>query len=377
MKKGFGFCLAGALFLSGCALLPDEDEGRSIALVAQEETPQYTVEQVQYRDLQSTQLLYATYDYMGNEEYRFEVSGVLGSVCVRQGDRVEKGQLLACLDTYEDAKAQMEEYTEQTAQLESEQEQLRAQMELCTRRADILHRYGALTDSEYASEQNRIELEYGVRLREIEDALYIGGLRLDEAEKCMEESAIVAQRDGIVSYAVQKAVFSGESFWQYESIYGEEAQAQMELMNRRVNKVTPETTIVSVAELGTCAFACETDYTDYFQVDDHVKLTIGESTQYSVVVIAIEDGTVYFQLTEPDQSVSVGTTARYMLVLDGREHVLSVSTTSLHETDDGYYVYYVDEAGLRQMKTVEVGVIGNVYAEITGGLKEGDLVIKR
>jgi hypothetical protein len=37
----------------------------------------------------------------------------------------------------------------------------------------------------------------------------------------------------------------------------------------------------------------------------------------------------------------------------------------------------VDDAGLRQIKTVEVGVIGNVYAQITGGLSEGDLVIKR
>lgn len=379
MRKGpkGWHCLFCTLFLSGCALLPVEEEGRSIALVPEQQAPDYAVEEVQYRDLQSTETLYATYGYMGNESYRFEVSGVLGNVYVSQGDMVEQGQILACLDTYEDAKADADEYTGEIERLSGEQERLRTQMEFKERYVDIKHRYGEMTDVEYAVEMRNIDREYGIALQEIEDELYIDRLLLEEAQKCAEEGVIVAERDGIVSDVLEKAEFSWESIRQFEAVYGADAWKEMERMQERVNAITPDTNIVSVADLGACAFACETEYTGHFQINDHVTITMGENTEYSVVVTDIKEHTVYFQLTKPDQSISVGATGRYTLVFDGREHVLSILASSLHEMEGGYYVYYVDETGLRQMKTVEVGVIGNVYAEITGGLEEGDLVIKR
>lgn len=368
------FCM---MFLSGCALLPSEEEGRSIALVAEQQVPDYTVEEVQYRDLQNTELLYATYSRLGNEDYHFSVSGVLGKVYVNQGDTVEQGQILACLNTYEDAKADVDKYTEEIERLNSEQEYIRTQAEFQRRRVNIRYRYGELTDSEYAREIADIDREYGILLQEIEDRLYIDQLRLEEALKCMEEGAIFADRDGTVTYILKNAEFSYDNMGAFEDIYGENAWKEMELMRDRVNAVTPDINIVSLADQEECAFICETEYADRFQLNDHVRLSGGGGAEYSAVVTDIEEHTVCFQLTEPEQSVSVGTAARYTLVLDGRENVLSISAASLHEMENGYYVYYVDENGLRQMKTVEVGVIGNVYAEITGGLEAGDLVIKR
>jgi multidrug efflux pump subunit AcrA (membrane-fusion protein) len=369
--------LCAGLF-SGCALLPAEEEGRSIALVAEQEAPQYSVEKVTYRDVQHTETLYATYNRMGNQDYFFETSGILGQVYVSQGDSVEKGQLLAVLNTYEDAKLAVDQYTAEIEQLGIQQEELQSEMEFQKRHAEILYRYGELTAVQYEEQLNEIARNYDLPLQEISDTLYIDQMRLEEARAQMEQGAIYAAGDGMVTYIRNVAKVSNDMYNSYMNMYGwQEAEQKLQLVSNRANTVTAEEKIVSVADLETCAFVCETAYAERFQVGDVVNLSIGSDSTYLVKVSEIGDGVVYFQLSDKTQSVDVGTVGRYTLVLEEQPEALSISVTSLHETDDGYYVYYVDDAGLRQIKTVEVGVIGNVYAQITGGLSEGDLVIKR
>lgn len=368
-------CMA---LLSGCALLPAEEEGRSIALVAEQQAPNYVVEEVQYRDLQNTEMLYATYTRLGNEDYYFGVSGVVEQIYVNEGDEVAQGQILACLNTYEAAKADADQYTAEIERLSVEQEQLQVEMDFKKRRIDIAYRYGELTEQEYEREMNDIAKKYDIPFQEMTDALYIDQLRLEAAKKIMEESAIFADRDGTVTYAMKKNSYSQDSVKAFIQQYGqEEAWEQMELMGNRSNTVASDTVIVSLADMEECAFVCETEYADRFHIGDSIKFSVGTRTGCPMVVTDAADGVVCFQPEQMDQIFEVGVVARATLVLDGSENVLSISTTSLHEMEDGYYVYCVDEAGLRQMRTVEVGVIGNAYTEITGGLEPGDLVIKR
>ncbi len=371
-------CIFLSLALSGCALLPQEEEGRTIALVADQETPNYSVEAVEYRDLQNTETLYATYGYVGDENYYFGTSGVLSNVYVSQGDTVSKGQLLACLSTYEEAQTDVDTYTSEIESLTEEKEDLETQMEFAQRRIDILYRYGDLTAEEYEEQMSAVDEQYADRLKEIEDELYIDNLRLTEAEETVENSAIFAERDGAVAYALSVAAPSVDDMDIYVAQYGREiAQEQMEFMTNRVNSITEDTVAITLAEQAECAFVCETEYTDLFSVGDLTTIVTGGTTEISVEVTNIFDGTVVFTPVEDALLLELGLIGRYTLVIDSSEDVLSISRTSLHESDDGYYVYYVDDDGLRQMKYVEVGVIGNVYAEIVSGLEEGDVIITR
>lgn len=378
MRKQCITCIILSMsLLSGCALLPAEEEGRSVALVAEQEAPNYSVEAVEYRDLESTETLYATYGYVGNEDYYFGTSGVLSEVYVSQGDTVSEGQLLACLDTFEEAEEEVETYTAEIEALTEEMEDLETQIEFMQRRVDILYRYGELTEEEYESEMSDIDEQYGERLQEIEDKLYIYKLRLTRAEEEVENSAIYADKDGAVAYALTASGMSQQMMGTFIDQYGEEmGMEEMARLSQRVNSVTEETLVITLAEQAECAFVCETEYLDLFEIGDLTTITTG-STDVSVEVTYISTNSVVFTPVDESLVFSVGTIGRYTLVLESSEDVLSISSTSLHEAEDGYYVYYVDDDGLRQMKYVEVGVIGNVYAEITGGLEEGDIIIKR
>ena len=84
-----------------------------------------------------------------------------------------------------------------------------------------------------------------------------------------------------------------------------------------------------------------------------------------------------FELDEPDYSINIGTRANVTLVLESAEQVLAVPRICLHETEGRYYVYRLTEDGVREPVDVEVGLIGNNYAEITGGIELYTSVIAR
>ena len=105
----------------------------------------------------------------------------------------------------------------------------------------------------------------------------------------------------------------------------------------------------------------ETQYTDYFEIGQELTLSSISGSSYAVTVNNIDDGIIYFGMDYADSTLT---------------SVLSISKNALHSLDDEYYVYYVDENGLRQMKTVEVGLIGNSHVEIISGLTEGEQIIR-
>ncbi len=379
MKKGWKVfsALLYTLLLSGCGLIPTEDEGRSVALVEDTPLPAYQVEEVTYRNLQSYQILSATYGYVGSQDYYFNVSGVLSTVYVKEGDTVRPGQPLACLESYEEAEEDVEEYTARLWELSRKQEELQAQMGFLKREAEIRYRYGEISETEYQSRLAEIDEEFSGQLQELEDEIYIDELYLEQARASMEEGLILADREGIVSEVLEPVNISGQQLEVFMQTYGSGALEQAELMQRRLNSVNPDTAVVTLSEAEGCAFVCTTEYTDHFQVGQDLVLTIGENREIPVIVNEIQDHTMILQPVETDYFLDIGVSARYTLVLGGQEDVLSLASSAIHEGTDGYYVYFVDEDGRRIVRMVEIGMVGNIYTEITRGLEEGDLVVRR
>jgi len=68
------------------------------------------------------------------------------------------------------------------------------------------------------------------------------------------------------------------------------------------------------------------------------------------------------------------TRAWLYLVLEEAEDVLSIPRAALHNINDRHFVYVLDE-GVRAMRFVEIGLLGNRGIEIISGLNYGDLVI--
>lgn len=369
-KTMLGLC--AALALSGCALLPVEQEHKMV-LVDDQDTSDYIVEMVQYQDVVSSVVLYASYSQMGSKMFCFERSGVLGKVYVEPGDIVEKGQMLATLSDYDDVKADVDFYTSELVRLTAQKESLEYERTLALRRIEILQRYGQMTEAEYMQEMRTLTLEYDEALQELADTLEADTLRVEDMRRQLEERTIYSDRDGVVTQAVSYVASIQDMSWKMR----DDSDLSMSSVEERMNRVTTDTVIVTVSDMDKSAFVCDTEYADKFSVGDYVTLQGGGTLTYDTVVTELQDGRIYLQPEIADLNLSVGTTARYTLVLEERKNVLAVSKNSVHETEDGYYVYYVDENGLRQMKEVSVGITGNVSIEITEGLEPGDLVIKQ
>lgn len=76
-------------------------------------------------------------------------------------------------------------------------------------------------------------------------------------------------------------------------------------------------------------------------------------------------------------TLEVGDLGTISVIVDTRENVLSIPYGALNEADGKYYVYVLDENDLRQVRYVEVGLIGDDRVEITSGLKEGEAVVRK
>ena len=60
-----------------------------------------------------------------------------------------------------------------------------------------------------------------------------------------------------------------------------------------------------------------------------------------------------------------------------KENVLCISKQALYQADGKYYVYMPDEAGLKQVRFIEIGLIGDTYVEVVSGITEGEKVIRK
>ena len=91
-----------------------------------------------------------------------------------------------------------------------------------------------------------------------------------------------------------------------------------------------------------------------------------------------EKGRIVFDLDEPDYSISVGTRASIYLVVESKKQVLAVPRVAVYGSEEnGYYVYVLTDDGVRETVDVQVGLIGNNYIEILGGIEMYTSVIVR
>lgn len=353
MKKKIIIALAAGLALTGCfAQNGSEDK---IAVVANEETPKYNVEQVRLANLQSVETLYFSYEQAGTTKYTFEKEGKLGNVYVKKGDFVTAGDMIASLDGYEQAKNDYESYT---LQLETKQLSLDTKLEnrdYTLREYDIMHKYGYMTDAEYKEKTDIIYDEDKI-IRELEDEIAILQLRIEAAQKIYEGGAILASASGKIT-DIRRYIKAddGNDWW---------------------NNVTPKDVIATIADTGEAVFVCETEHTDRFEIGQTVVLT-NNNNKYSTKVTKLEENKVILTPYSVDDSMYVGMQISYPLVIEEKTAVNVISKSSLHVSGEEYYVYIVGDDNLRQMRKVVTGISNSQEIEIVSGLETGDLVVKR
>ncbi|MBR4278058.1 MAG: biotin/lipoyl-binding protein [Lachnospiraceae bacterium] len=337
-----------------CSLLPEEEDKYKIVLEPVETEVSYELAKVTKGDVRLSRKLYALYQEENGEELSFGLDGrEVEAVFVVKGEDVKKGTLLAKLksDDLEEEKASLKYTIERNNLLKAQARELTDYdiEKLSSRNLSTIDRENAITDLEKA---------YEAEIESYDDAVSVASLRLREVEEKLAGCKIYAGMDGTVSY-VSAALTSGN------------------------NNYAKDTTVIRIVDSSHCVFVLENEeykeYPDFFKEGNTVVLSNNQGDEYRtrVVPAGTGEGDIYLELEELDDRLTIGTRLFCDITVEEKKNVLRVTPDAVHSALDTYYVYKTDESGLKEIRYISVGLIGDEYIEITDGLKEGDVVVKK
>ena len=355
-NKILSLFLCCSVIFGGCAA-EQENIGISI-LKNMEEGISYTTAEVVYDDISVTGTILCTYRQAATYNLTFGLDGCkIDYVNVKKGEIVQKGQLLGSLDI-EDVENSISalEHTLQTDQLRLEQTIALRDFDLES--ANILYYYTYMTESDrdaLKEQQESITNQYKNRIQDLEDTVALDTARLAQAKEQLEKGRIYAPVMGEVTYV--------------RNLYG-------------VNYSDINETVITICDISTCYFeATDLRYKDYLQEDETYQVEYvknGGSEFYEVAPVNMdlwdETGCLQFTLVSDSVFPELAVVGRMTVSLGERLNVLSVPLKALHSTEEGYFVYVLED-GVRQTRKVTIGLSGGDKAEILSGLKEHEQVI--
>lgn len=326
-----------------------------------EPVPEYQVATVRRGDIAIEITGSGNLALSSKQDLAFQMAGTVQEVLVQEGDFVQKGQVLARLDTSEWEK-------ELTA---LELDLLQAKINL--RSADVAY-YKAKEDPNADSEE--------VELKKLQLQLAQG--RFDNAQRALEEAKelspeIVAPFDGFI---INVNVSGGD-----EVKKGTVAVTIADPNKFKVDTLVNEKDIFQV-QVGTKATV---------QVDAAPGINLPASVTYIAPTATIQAGVVNYKVTVqvesleaiaaqqqmPSQAMATfnatklreGLSATVSIVLEERRDVLLVPYAAVSRQRGQSFVQVLSPAGAIETRAIKTGITDYINTEVLEGLKEGEKVI--
>ena len=338
-----------AVLLSGCGLIPEEEESHSIAIVRESMENEYDLTHCEKRDVVKTSDISCTYSQLMEENLAFPVGEkTVAYVYVNEGDEVKPGDLLAKLDV---------------EQMEQDNITMKEQLE----RNELMMNQA---DEMIAFYEKKIETP-GISLSSKESYL-------SKLQKMREKRRTYSDEndfDRIKISANEQQIEAGSL---YASIEGNISFIKKNLEGSTCNAGE---TVITVLNASVCGFqAMDRNAVEYINVGDKVDVVtnlVGDVYGATVTLVDKDNSKIIFELDQPDFSIKVGQRATVTVVRGEAKGVWSLPKTCVFEAEDFWFVYVLNSDGVREMRKVSIGLVGNEYIEITGGVSENDTVILR
>ncbi|MCD7742306.1 MAG: biotin/lipoyl-binding protein [Ruminococcus sp.] len=335
-------CASLTASLSGCYLLPDEEEVLEAPTVKASEVT-YTTVTAQRKTLEKKIVNSGT--IMSEQQYNLsyeDQGGTISEFYVRAGDSVKEGDVICEIDTTEI------EYQIKLKELDRERAYLNTV---------VLYESGC-TQAEYDYAYVDVELL---------------DIELEKLNEQLEEAVLTSPTDGTIS----------------------------ELADVRVGDyASPGQTIATIMQTDELYIAIEPNDLTAFPIGQEVQIRLDEEYYTGEVFmnpdalveyqaeqaesheaetdggIEYEMDKIYVRFTEDPPSDCVGQLADTILVQETVEDCIAISN-NLIKTVDGESVVYVLKDGEKTAVTVEIGLQTGSQSEIISGLEEGDELIIR
>ena len=339
--------------LTGCQLLPVEEQLPEIRPLYVYESEGYQLTTVQRGDLEKILEIDCSYEAVNEEIVGFSLGDLyVEQVLVQRGQKVQAGDLLATLEQ-EDIQRQIaeREYQMEVLQLKLAHIAQDKQIEL----AEYKLRWNWTQWQEKLAE---IEEKYAAQLQDLEDEIYIQSLLLEEKKAELNKRQIFAGINGTVTYVKE--------------------------LKAGLRSVKDEG-FVRIVDFDTAVFYVRGNHADYFPVGTQTSVinNVNHSLIYQVVSIdpselgltPLEEKCAYLRLIQPDPELEDGTSGAIIIALEKKTNVLYVDRTAIKTANGEPFVYILNQDGLREIRAVKTGLQTDKYVEIVEGLLEGDKVI--
>jgi membrane fusion protein, macrolide-specific efflux system len=306
-----------------------------------------------------------------------QVSGRIDKLDVKLGDVVKKGDPIAEIDPSDQqnaVKSAEAALASVTAQLHSQQATV-AQAQASLDRSNQLSTKGLVSAADNETAKAALQTAQA-QIEVLQAQLQQSSIAVDNAKLNLSRTEITAPSDGTV---VSVLVDQGQTV--------------------NANQTTP--TIVKLADLNTMVIKAQISEADvprvkpgqavYFTIlgEPNNKITAtllsiepapdSIATETATTVSSSTSAIYYnglFEVPNPDGKLRIDMTAQVTIVLAESKNALTVPSAALTQTPRGYVVAVYDPATrTTERRQVNVGINNNVTAEITSGLKEGDLVV--
>ena len=356
LKTMFTLSLLCCLVLTGCGRHAEVNKEVEIQTQSSRSVS-YELTQVHRGTVQQVMYLKCTYKQTEEVELSFAVDKeLITQVPVAKGDSVAKGDLLASVDVEATAK-KVETLEHQLAMDELYLKQTIEKRDFQLEQADILYSYTFQTkeDKEALEEEKEsINKSFAKQIQSYEDTIYFEKLRLQEYKEYVANGQLFAPMDGIISFV--RSDLEG-SLSEKDSCI--------------IRMYDPETKLYTSENVEAIPYLEEgREYT--------IACGLGKGLrEYTVVPENMDQWgeVLYFRLLDEDYDPNNVVGGKITLVIEEKENALYLDDNAVHSSGEEYYVYTLDESGVRRMQFIEVGLWGDGIVEITGGLEEGDRVI--
>ncbi len=350
-------CLFLIALLTGCSLLPVEEERRNAPILVETETEEFELAYVTRGDLTLTQRVSCTYVPIQKINLSFGVSGeYIDEMYVQTGDIVKKGQILGQLrmDGVDDTIRALN-FSINSVKLSIEH--LNEDRAIAIERAKILN---AADPEKLRSSIDSINQSYDLSEKNYKDQIYLYEMELQATNELKRKRQLISPIDGTVTYARKFT----------ESSISDE--------NERAATVVDSTMSL---------FSASSENWHLFTPGDQYIITC-KKTDYEAVVVepgdyGIDPGTrevgkranVYLTLVVPALELEDNDKGNLTLVLDSRTDVLTVHQDAISTANGEAIAYILGEDGMKTYKKVKVGLKVGKYYEVLEGLTEGEAVI--
>lgn len=338
VSRWLGFCVVTGCLLSGCGILPTEEEFDTAPMVKEYEgskTGKYTVVR---GDMVQTESLVATYQGTIKKDVSGSDSGSrIKKFCVSKGQKVKTGTVL--IEEY--LEEEEEALKSDQRQIDTLQLQISQAKQMRKRELEQLSRTGGSKE-----EKQNVKTQYDAQIKTCESSLELVRLDMKELQETIRGACMVSELDGTVTFVDNS--FSGG--------YANQENILITVQGKRKNW-----------------FRCKTEYADRFKEGQEVLVTaLGQ--QIKTIVKKGKKNVLYLH---PKKKLALknGVPGTVELILKEKKNVLYLPKALIYDVGGKKVVYVEGKNGVKETQEVTTGVQIQNQVEITGGLKENDQIL--